>query len=367
MRIGSDLRLALDARGLRHCVDGIGRFSLEVIGGLLRQRPGWQLQVIAPSESAHHMAGLPVTAVPLETPRFRPGEGRKVGNLLKRFASEAYINLSMAGPTPDVPTFITVHDLMVLELPGYFGGGALRNLLARAWFGLIIRRSASACSAIAVPSEFTAGRVEAVLGMGHKTFVVGEGQNLFAPGEANVDRRDDFLLYVGNARAYKNLPRLLSAMEALEASGRRLPRVEMVVRRDRAYDQLIGRLRQSTIAEGITVRSGVDENDLRRLYMTCRAVLAPSVCEGFGLPALEGMAAGAPVLASQGTALEEVTGDAALLVDPFSVESIAEGMWRLVVDDMLVRSLSEAGVKRAKAFSWDTTAQKYAEKLEELL
>ena len=361
------MRLALDARGLRRGVDGIGRFSLGVVGGLSRQRPDWKLQVIAPAESAHHMDGLPAAAVPLEVPRFLPGEGRKVGNLLKRLASDAYINLSMAGPTPAVPTFITVHDLMVLELPGYFGGGVLRNFLARVWFGLIIRRSASACSAIAVPSEFTAGRVDAVLGMGQKTVVVGEGQDLFAPGEAEVGQRDGFLLYVGNARAYKNLPRLVSAMEILEASGKRLPPVVMVVRRDRAYDGLMGRLRESPIAEGVTVRSAVGERELRRLYRTCRAVLAPSVCEGFGLPALEGMAAGAPVLASRGTALEEVTGDAALLVDPFSVESIADGIWRLVADDRLTRRLSAAGVERSKAFSWDTTARKYAEKLEELL
>jgi glycosyltransferase involved in cell wall biosynthesis len=360
------MRLALDARGLRAGVDGIGRFSLGVVGGLARQRPDWELQVVVPPESLPHLDGLDVSGVPLDAPRFRPGEGPKVCRLLGTLGSDAYLNLSMAGPRPAVPSIVTVHDLMVLRLRGYFGPSPLRNLLARAWFGLAIRRSASACSAIAVPSEHTAAMVESVLGMGHKTLVVGEGQDLFGPGDAALDGRGDFLLYVGNARAYKNLPRLISALELLAASGRRLPPVIMVVRRDRAFGAFAERLRGSPVEDIVRVESGVDEERLRELYLTCRAVVVPSLCEGFGLPALEGMAAGAPVLASRGTALEEVTGDAALLADPRSVESIAEGIRSLVSDDGLAERLSRAGAERAGAFSWDRTAARLAEKLEEL-
>src|SRR6056297_1681135 len=132
------MRLALDARGLRAGVDGIGRFSLGVLKGLARQRPDWELQVLVPSESLPHLEGQGVSAVPLDAPRFRPGEERKVRRLLGTLGSDAYLNLSMAGPRPSVPSMITVHDLMVLKLSGYFGPNPLRNLLARSLFGLII-------------------------------------------------------------------------------------------------------------------------------------------------------------------------------------------------------------------------------------
>lgn len=360
------MRLAADARGLRPGVDGIGRFSLGVIRGLLAARPDWDLRVLASSGSLHHLEEMPLAVMPLDIPRFRPGEARGLLGLLDGMEPDAYLNFSMTGPVPPAPSIFTVHDLMVLELPGYFGPGRLRNLLFRAWFRFLIRRSAAACSAIAVPTQASAASVRRLLGHEEKTFVVGEGQDLFSPDDAVTGQRGHHLLYVGNARAYKNLPRLISALELVADRRTSLPQVVMVVRRDRAFPEFERRLERSSIRSRVSLVSGVDEERLRSLYLQCRMLLAPSVCEGFGLPVLEGMAAGAPVLASEGTALEEVAGDAALLVDPLSVESIARGVNLLLEDEELARRLSAAGPARARDFSWTRTAGLFAQRLEEI-
>jgi glycosyltransferase involved in cell wall biosynthesis len=101
----------------------------------------------------------------------------------------------------------------------------------------------------------------------------------------------------------------------------------------------------------------VDDRDLRALYAGARAFCYPSLKEGFGLPVLEAMAQGTPVVTSRGTATEEVAGDAGLLVDPRAPEEVADALQRLLADDDLHARLSSAARRRASLFTWEHSAR----------
>ncbi|MBD3369112.1 glycosyltransferase [Candidatus Fermentibacteria bacterium] len=359
--------LLADARAVRKHLDGIGRFSVSVIGNLDQLRPEWAIRVVADPEGAHHLTELESEIVFCDAPRFGLSERIRIPRIVREIGADAYLNFSMAGPVVPVPSILTIHDLMVLQLRGYFGEGCLRNLLSRAVFALLLKRSVRTSEAIAVPSLATRDSIGRYYGKhAERVFVTGEGQDLFDPSDPPGVERKDFLLYVGNARAYKNLPRLLASYEeALQRVGETPPLV-MVVRRDRAYADFEKLLTRSPVADRVEVLSGISESKLRNLYSTCMALVMPSVCEGFGLPALEAMASGAPVLASRGTALEGVVGDAGLLVDPLSIQDISAGILKISEDDALRKNLSARALDRSKEFTWRKTAKAYAEKIEEI-
>jgi len=360
------MKLLLDARALQRHIDGIGRYALGMIRGLAAVRPEWRVHILHLPEAEGHFNGLPVTLLPCSVPRFRRGEDRRVSPVIESSGARAYLNFSMAGPCPAIPTVITVHDLMVLNLPGYFGASALVNLAARMVFRSRLKRSVSHAAAISVASKASLQELGTTFpGSVSKAFVSGEGQDLFPPGEKVCwTGKGEFLLYVGNARAYKNLTRLVIAYSRLRAMEPSFPPLTMVVRRDRAFSSFMRDVDDCSGRDSITVLSSIDDAKLRELYSGCMGVVMPSIQEGFGLPALEAMAAGAPVVCSSGTALQELAGVACIAVDPLSVTGIMRGLATLVADQMLREDLSRKGRIRASEFTWETAAEKVATAVE---
>jgi glycosyltransferase involved in cell wall biosynthesis len=361
------MMLLADARAVQACPDGIGRYSLGLLRGLAAVRPGWTLKALVHPGAAAGLAGLPVEAVPCDVPRFRRREDREVTALVESSGADAYLNFSMAGPCPELPTMITVHDLMVLNLHSYFGPGVLRNIGSRLFFRRRIRRSVSHASSISVPSATTLTELGTTFpGEEGKAFVSGEGQDLFPAGIAGQGEREDagFLLYVGNARAYKNTSRLLVAYSRMRALDHGFPPMTMVVRKDRAFAAFLREAEDCPGRSGITILSDIDDGKLKELYARCTGLVVPSLHEGFGLPALEAMAAGAPVVCSAGTALAELAGDACILVDSLSVTDIMRGMTLLVTGPALRTDLSRLGRIRAGTYTWESAAERVAVRLE---
>ncbi|MEN8208614.1 MAG: glycosyltransferase family 1 protein [Candidatus Fermentibacteria bacterium] len=358
------MHLLMDARALQLHVDGIGRYSLGVMEALSRLKPGWKLSVIVNPDAAAHVEALSVEAVISSVMRFRHGENRKLLPLIEAKGADCYLNFSMAGPTPSIPTVLSVHDLMVLNVPGYFGNSLFRNILAKFLFRRRMRRSIDHADAISVLSEATLSDLgRAFPGADTKAFVAGAGQDLFTSSEEGCSEREDFLLYVGNARAYKNITRLIVAYSRLKAINPRFPSIKMIVRRDRAFREFMRDVDECSATDSITVLSHVTDDELRELYRSCAGLVIPSLKEGFGLPALEAMAAGAPVVASAGTALEELVGDAGILVNPESVEDIMRGMAILTSRPELRKELARKALKRAQNYSWDITAAAVADRI----
>lgn len=167
--------------------------------------------------------------------------------------------------------------------------------------------------------------------------------------------RRPYILHVGNIASRKNLARLVDAFRALAGS---YPDLQLVLagRLSYGHEKILEKISSSGLEHHIHLPGYVSMEDLPYLYGGAAVFVFPSLYEGFGLPALEAMACGIPVIASNRSSLPEVVGDAGILVNPESEKEIAQAVDKLLSDGELHGKLSEAGIKRAGEFSWERTA-----------
>ena len=167
--------------------------------------------------------------------------------------------------------------------------------------------------------------------------------------------RDRFILSGGGSEPRKNIPRLV---EAFGRATRLLEKLNLVVvgGMERGADAILEAVRRARLDEAIIFPGHVPLKDLRVLYSSCALFAFPSLYEGFGMPVLEAMACGAPVVSSNASSLPEVVGDSALLVDPRNLEAWAQAMTRVIEDANLRDDLRRRGALRVKAFSWEQSA-----------
>lgn len=257
---------------------------------------------------------------------------------------------SLAVPPPgDLPMVATVHDVAFLERPDYHTRRGHRFHLR----GFELARRDAAV--LVTPSAFVAGEV-ARRGVAPERIVMAHHgvDEPPAVGVGDVDDalarlgvREPFLLHVGTAEERKGTDTLLRAFALARA---RHPDLELVLVSPGGW----GRLEP---VPGARALGGVDDADLDALYRRAGALVYPSRHEGFGMPVLEAMARGCPVVTSTATAIPEVAGDAALLVDPEDPGALAEAVGKVLDDAERRAHLIEAGRRRAAEFSWRTSAE----------
>lgn len=155
-----------------------------------------------------------------------------------------------------------------------------------------------------------------------------------------------FVLYVGRVNVRKNLVRLVEAFSRLYRKGAR-HKLVIVGKQDWMAEQVVERVKELSLEQAVIFTGYVDWDDVPVFYNAAELLVFPSICEGFGLPVMEAMACGVPVVTSYGSSLEEVAGGAAVLVDPYSVESIADAMESVVSHPDLALSLRQKGLERA--------------------
>lgn len=261
---------------------------------------------------------------------------------------------------------LTVHDVSPDVHPDFFRGGVARRVR---W--LLERGLARACRVL-VPTEATkrelmahyrvdAGKVR-VLPYGVDHIELGPA----SPLRASAALPDSFILYVGRFHARKNLERLLEAFH-LSASRRGGVRLVLVGRDFRNRDRVLSKIRQLDLQDAVWCPGHVSETELDELYRRARLFVYPSLHEGFGFPPLEAMARGVPVMASNVSAMPEVLGDGALLVNPYDPSQMAESIDQLVTDEARRRELVLRGKERASRFTWTRTAQGTLEVYQEVL
>ena len=262
-----------------------------------------------------------------------------------------HLTVPIAAPPERVPTVATVHDLLPITMPERFRRRGVR-LMTR---GLErIRREAAA---VMVPSEWTRREFEAHGFDADRLHVVALGVEEIEPATPEevtrvLDRhglRRPFVLFVGTTEPRKGLDVLLSAWSRL---GR--PGADLVLVGPAGWGELDGLLG----ASGPEVhRLGfLPREELRVLLGAAAATCLPSRAEGFGLPVLEAMAAGSPVITTSGTAMEEVAGGAAVLVPVGDVEALAEAIEAVLADPGDAEGLRALGRERAAGFGWGATA-----------
>jgi glycosyltransferase involved in cell wall biosynthesis len=258
-------------------------------------------------------------------------------------------------PGFNVPLFVVrpfifmIYDLNHIDLPEN------SSVLKRLYYEYIMKRACKNAYRVLTISEFSRMRVlDWSKIRGHQVINVGGGvDEKFSPEGACFNPGYPYLLCVSNRRPHKNEIRIIRAF----ARARIDPRVRLVFT-GQSSDELLEISSSLGIRERVIFVGRVIESDLPGLYRGAISLIFPSLYEGLGLPVIEAMACGTPVLTSRTTSLLEVAADAALLVDPLSVSDISNGIERLSLDPDLRDFYREKGFLRAKSFSWDAVVSK---------
>lgn len=253
---------------------------------------------------------------------------------------------------------VTVHDVTFFRIPERYPPAR------RAYMQTLTRLSTRVADAIIVPSRSAREDVRRALTVPESRLHVvyeapGPRYQPVPPDRAAAVARQyaegPYVLSVGSREPGKNRPRLVAAMRALRDEGLDY-RLLVVGQEAWRFEQESHAVREHAMQDRVTFAGYVPAEHLPALYSAAAAFAFPSLHEGFGLPVLEAMACGAPVLTSNVSATAEVAGDAALLVDPLSVSSIRDGLRRLLSDTSEGTRLSAAGRARAATFSWARAA-----------
>jgi alpha-1,3-rhamnosyl/mannosyltransferase len=244
-------------------------------------------------------------------------------------------------------------------------------------FRLSIRRAARLADAIIVPSAATGRDLAARFPLARTRIRVIP----HAPSERFVPLRSedclpvlarhglahgDYLLFVGNVEPRKNLRALVEAYGRMRQATPLSPRLAIAGGAGWKNQEIHQAAATSPVAADIRFLGHVSDADLPSLVSGALAFVYPSLYEGFGLPPLEAMACGTPVITSNRSSLPEVVGDAALVVDPDDRMELADAMARLVSDARLREHLRARGLERAQGFSWDETARRTIEVYEDV-
>ena len=263
------------------------------------------------------------------------------------------------------PSVITVHDLAFLLYPHFL------TRRSASYYGLIDRAVRQATHIIAVSQATKRDLIRLTGTPEHKITVIYEAaepiyypihdQEVLARIHAKYHLPEQYVLFVGTIEPRKNLPTLIRAFQGLVQRYKAQADLVIVGKQGWLYDDVYRLVEELGLEERVHFLGRVPTADLPHLYNASQALVLPSYYEGFGLPPLESMACGVPVVVSNTPALSEVVGDAALRVAPEDEEGLTVAMWRFLTDDTLRADMAAKGLKRVKCFSWERTAQETLE------
>lgn len=299
---------------------GIGRFALEVSARIQAKSldlSGRPLDLLDPFRLNHHLRKIPGAV--FFSPGFNPPQGRPC------------------------PFFITIHDLIHLDFPEE------SSPLKRLWYEVVIRPALSRAQGVFTVSEFSRDRISEWAGIDPSAITVlgnGVGPEFSPEGPAWAHAQRPYFLYVGNHKPHKNTDGLITAFANSGLS--------------EDFDLVLTGTPDLRILRSPDVRKlenrvrflgSIPDGELSALYRSALALVLPSWIEGFGLPLIEAMASGTPVISSNRAALPEIGGDAALYFDPEDAESLEAALWRFS-DPKESLPYRVRGLSRARIFDW---------------
>jgi glycosyltransferase involved in cell wall biosynthesis len=265
-------------------------------------------------------------------------------------------------PARDAAQVITIHDLDFLAHPERTHAEIRRDYPALA------RSHARRADLVIVPSRFTAGEVERLLDVSPRRIAVcPPGAPDWSPRSRAP--RDGYLLFLGTLEPRKNVGVLLDAYEQLlesrggdrSAGGCAVPELVLAGRATPAADPWLARLARPPLVGHARHIGYVAPEDRRALYEGARLLVLPSLDEGFGIPVLEAMTVGVPVVASRRGALPEVLDGAGVLIDPLGAADLANGMARILDDEPFAAACVTHGIARSGVYRWTETAARVCE------
>lgn len=367
------MRIGLDGIPLADLKTGIGHYTFELARELAQQAPAYEFELVSPFP---YLAELSTETLPLnlrmKSARVNPLARRWWAIGLPAYVKRAGFSL-FHGTNYDIPlwkrcpTVVTIHDLSVLLHPQVHPRKVVRRarrrlpLMARS-ASLIITATnqgrREVCEHLSVEPE----RVAVTYYAPRRNF-----QPVGRKDAAEVRRRlkieEEFLLFVGTIEPRKNLLTLVRAFEEVLRQTEHSPQLVIAGREGWLSDDLFAYIERAggRLRERLRFTGYLGEEDLAALYSSCRVFIYPSLYEGFGLPPLEAMACGAPVITSSIPSIKEVLGRSAQLVEPTDSRALARAMVRLLEDEGTREKLSLAGRERAREFTWEKTARQTLE------
>lgn len=273
-----------------------------------------------------------------------------------------------APPFCPVPVVATIHDLAFEHMPETFTRRGSLQLK------LTVRSTAKKAASILTVSEYSRQDIIKTYKLPSEKVVVtyngiephftlnASSQNEIQELRSRYGISRDYILAVGSLQPRKNLVRLIHAYSELRSRNNGFNHQLVIVGRKLwLADGIFDEVKKQQWADDVILTGYVNDNDLAALYRSANAFVYPSLFEGFGLPPVEAMACGTPVITSNNSCLPEVTGDAAILIDPYNEREMADTILKVTSDKTLRHELRERGIAQAKKFTWNDAAIKTIE------
>lgn len=357
--------IIINATNIGRQPDGIGVYTLSLLKALVRLDTPIRFTVLLNRNAEQHIRQITFPwnfSIKWTTRHVSPDYGFR-GHLLRLIYSNL-ISLMYRKPlifnTSQLEAIffrsaqvITVHD----AIPLLFRESHKKQYF---FYKYLLKYALNKARRIITPSGHIQENLAAIYGLPQdKIRIIHNGiHDVYCKGtEQNSDvKKEKFILYAGRIAPSKNIDGLLKAFKLI---------------RDKIEHQLViaggGKSLYVENHDRVTFKGYVSDTELQHLYKTASLFVFPSFCEGFGLPPLEAMACGCPVVVSNVASLPDVCGDATYYIDPYRTESIAEGMYKVLTDESLRQSLIKKGLERAKKFSWEKSAKELLKVFEEVL
>ena len=362
------MRIGIDARKLHDF--GIGTYIRNLLRQLARQDGRTEYVVLCRDEDRAALTALGENfrAVTESAGNYSVAEQLRIPLALRRegvtlFHAPHYV----LPPLVPCPSVVTIHDCIHLMFPQYLPN-RLAHTYARASIGLAAR-SATRVMTVSESSkrdilrfvDAEPDRIVVIPNAYDERFGVEPREEEVVRVRERYQLHDEFVLYAGNVKPHKNLGRLIDAFHLVRKQG--LDHLKLVLIGDEIskYAALRRAVHRYQLHKYVRFLGYLPEETLAVMYRLAGVFVFPSLYEGFGLPPLEAMASGTPVVTSNVSSLPEVAGDAALLVDPYDPRAIGDGMYRVLTDETLRRDLRCRGLARARQFSWETSVRRVRE------
>jgi glycosyltransferase involved in cell wall biosynthesis len=353
--------LVINGRFLTQALTGVQRYAIEItraLDALVGDGIGGDIRLLAPPSAAAPW----LSHIPLVTTGSGSGQVWEQRDLPRAARDAALLNLGNTGPIlAGRRQAVVIHDAGAYDTPESYSF-AFRN-----WYRLLQRLLVARGAMIVTVSEFSRARIAANLPVRAEAIPITYegGEHVLAhAAEMSVLARNGlvpgrYALAVGTRAAHKNLGALAAAAEFLGARGLALATVG-------AADAAVFRPAEGAGGKGAMALGRVSDGELRALYCNALCLVFPSRYEGFGLPPVEAMVAGCPVIASRAGAVPEVCGEAALWFDPAAPASLPAALARLLDEPGLADALRAAGQARAATFTWAAAARRLLDAMEGL-
>ena len=339
------MEIYINARFLTQKITGVQRFAIEISKELKKMDD--QVKFVSPVKVIHNDIANELGVIPIGSSTSHFWEQISLPRYLKRIGSPLLVNLCNTAPLFYCNKVVTIHDIAYKLFPENF------SLPFRTYYNFLIPKTLQSSRKIITVSNFSKREIL-------KHYKVEENKvdviynavyNKFTPSEK--ENCEKYILGVSSLSKHKNFDMLVKSFNKIKNKNLKL---YIVGEKNRNLNYIL--TQGHNVNSNVIFTGRVSDQELVELYSNAACFVFPSLYEGFGIPPLEAMASGTPVVASNAASIPEVCGDAALYFDPLDIEDIAEKILKIVQNDDMKKALIHKGFKQIKKYSWEKSANK---------